>query len=71
MFPKNEGATDRDVRAIAGAMLLYLAIFQLPSPWNFAVGAVALVLFFTAAVGFCPLYAVLRINTSEPKSSKH
>lgn len=70
MLPKNEGATDRDVRAIVAAMLMYLAVFQLPGVWSFVVGAVALVLFLTAVVGFCPLYVALRINTREPKSSK-
>jgi Protein of unknown function (DUF2892) len=67
MFSRNEGNRDRDLRMLAGAVLIYLAVFVIPSPLNFAVGAVALVLFATAATGFCPLYRVAGISTCSPK----
>lgn len=49
---------------------MYLAVFQTPGPWSFAVGAVAVALFVTAAVGFCPLYALFHINTCTPSEDK-
>lgn len=67
MFSRNEGSRDRDLRLLAGAVLMYLAVFVLPGPVNFAIGALALVLFATAATGFCPLYRLAGINTCAPK----
>jgi hypothetical protein len=67
MFSRNEGTRDRDLRVLAGAALMYLAVFVIPGLASFAVGAVALVLFATAASGFCPLYRIAGINTCSPK----
>lgn len=62
----NEGKLDRAIRAVLGVVLAVVA---------FVVGAgtvagivllvVAAVLIVTAAVGFCPLYALLRIRTNK------
>ena len=55
----NEGAIDRVLRVVVGAGILSLAFIGPQTPWAY-LGLVPLV---TGLVGFCPLYAVLGINT--------
>lgn len=60
----NEGTIDRIIRAVVGAAALLGAFAIGSGSVAFAlllvVGAILIV---TAAVGFCPLYRVLGINT--------
>jgi hypothetical protein len=68
MVTKNESSTDRDLRIVLGGVLMILAIFWLKGLFTVLVGLVALVLFVTAAVGFCPVYRVFGFSTTgEPK----
>ncbi len=61
---QNEGTADRFLRIIIGAMLLGLAAANIAAgPWLFASLAVGVILAVTGIVGFCPLYAVLRLST--------
>ncbi len=61
---KNEGTIDRFLRVIAAAGLLGLAAAGIPAaPWVYVSVAVAAILAITGLVGFCPLYAVLRLST--------
>jgi hypothetical protein len=60
----NESPADRIVRAVLGVVLAALAITGV------ATGALAIVAWVVAAialvtgvVGFCPLYAILRVST--------
>ena len=55
---KNVGGLDRIFRGIAGAALLAWGVMA--QNWWGAVGAVLL---FTAAVSWCPPYALLGIST--------
>ena len=55
----NEGAIDRVLRVVVGAGILSLAFIGPQTPWAY-LGLVPLV---TGLVGFCPLYAMLGINT--------
>lgn len=55
----NEGAIDRVLRVVVGAGILSLAFIGPQTPWAY-LGAIPLL---TGLVGFCPLYAVLGINT--------
>ena len=59
MSLKNEGTIDRALRVILGLVVLSLVFFGPQTAWGW-VGLVPLV---TGLVGFCPLYAVLGINT--------
>ena len=59
----NEGTADRVLRVIAGIALLLLAIFVVQGGWGIALGVVGGVLLLTGAIGFCPLYALLGVNT--------
>jgi hypothetical protein len=62
----NQGAVDRVLRVLVGIAILSLAFVGPKTPWAY-LGIVPLL---TGIVGFCPLYAILGINTcgvSRPK----
>lgn len=63
MFAKNMGNADRAIRAIVGIVLLILAFTSLAGTWAWVAGIVGAVLLATAAMGSCPPYALLGINT--------
>lgn len=66
----NEGNTDRVVRAILGIGLVALWILGVTQGvLAIILGVVGAVLVITAAVGFCPLYALLGLNTCPVKRS--
>lgn len=56
---KNEGTLDRALRVVAGLALIGLAVTERIGPWGY-VGVVPLI---TGAIGMCPLYTMLGINT--------
>jgi hypothetical protein len=55
----NEGNLDRVLRVVAGLMLIGLAATGKVGLWGY-IGVVPLL---TGAVGFCPLYTMLGLNT--------
>jgi len=55
----NEGTLDRVLRVVAGLALIGLAATGTVGPWGY-IGVVPLL---TGAVGFCPVYTMLGINT--------
>lgn len=55
---KNIGSLDRTLRVIAGLCIIAAGVIF--NSWWGAVGAVPLL---TAAIGWCPLYTPLGINT--------
>jgi hypothetical protein len=60
----NESTADRIVRIVAGIVLAALAVTgTVTAPLAFLVWIVAAIALVTGAIGFCPLYAVLRIGT--------
>jgi hypothetical protein len=63
MFPQNEGALDRIIRVVAGVGLGIVVFMLLTGVWQIVAGVVAAILLVTGLVGFCPLYALLRIDT--------
>jgi hypothetical protein len=64
----NESTIDRIIRVIVGIVLLALGLFGVVSGalmWVFyVVGAILLV---TGIIGFCPLYALLKLSTVKNK----
>ena len=60
----NEGMIDRALRVAAGIGILSLAFVGPQTPW----GYFGLVPLLTGLVGFCPLYAILGINTCPVKA---
>lgn len=63
MFPQNEGVLDRIMRFAIGAILGVLVFTTLTGVWQIVVAIVAAILLVTGLVGFCPLYALLRLDT--------
>ncbi len=63
MFTVNEGALDRIVRVGLGLALLLVALLALSGVWQLVAGGAGLILLITGAVGFCPLYSILRVST--------
>ena len=55
----NEGVIDRSLRVVAGLVLMGLAVTGTVGLWGY-IGIIPLV---TGAVGMCPLYSLLGINT--------
>lgn len=68
MFKKNVGTTDRAIRAIVGIVLLGLAFASLSGTLAWVAGIIGVVMLGTAALGTCPPYALLGINTCKLKS---
>ncbi len=66
MFKTNEGSPDRAIRALFGAVILSLVFIGPQTPW----GWLGLIPLGTAAMGWCPLYSLLGINTCGVKSAK-
>jgi hypothetical protein len=62
---KNVGNLDRIVRAVAGLGLLGFAVLS-DSPAH-AWGYLGVVPLLTAAIGSCPLYSLIGINTCPAK----
>ncbi len=62
---KNESSWDRIVRVVGGVVLIGLGLGGvISSPWGWVAAAVGGVFLVTGIVGFCPIYAVLRLRTN-------
>jgi hypothetical protein len=59
----NESNTDRIIRAVAGVIVLYLGFGVLGGTLAIVADVVGVILVATAAIGFCPLYALLKFST--------
>ena len=62
-LPSNVGKIDAIIRLIVGIVLIGV-IFVVESPWRW-LGLIGLIPIITALFGFCPLWQLLGINTSE------
>jgi hypothetical protein len=59
----NEGFVDRAVRAAAGTALLIVGFGVVQGIGGAVIGIVGIVPLVTGMTGYCPLYAVLGIDT--------
>ena len=65
----NVGGIDKVARIALGVILLsLLVLLEGNARW---LGLIGLVPLLTALVGYCPLYAVLGVNTCAVKSAAH
>jgi uncharacterized membrane protein YjjP (DUF1212 family) len=63
-FEINEAPIDRAIRVVLGIALAAVAIGGVVSaPLLYGVWVVAAIALITGIVGFCPLYALLRVST--------
>ena len=63
MFKANVGTADRIVRILAGVVLLSLVFVGPETPW----GWLGIVPLLTGVINFCPLYALIGLNTRSAK----
>lgn len=66
MFAKNMGQTDRLIRAIVGVVAIIL-FFTLAGGLKWLALVVGIVMLATSAMGSCPPYQILGINTCKTK----
>jgi len=62
----NVGSADRFVRALIGLVLIavpFTPFLEAAGAWKYVSAAAGLVLIGTAALRFCPLYAVFGVST--------
>lgn len=62
----NEGTVDRILRVVVGIAILSLAFVGPQTPWAY----LGLVPLLTGIIGFCPLYAILGVNTCGAPKAK-
>ena len=61
---RNESTADRVVRlAVAVAVFAVALTGVVAAPWTYVLGAIAVVLAFTAITGFCAIYALFGLST--------
>jgi hypothetical protein len=66
---KNVGMTDRVIRIVIGIVLIVVFLMKfIPSPWSYLVALIGLIALVTGAVGTCPLYSILGMNTAGKKA---
>jgi hypothetical protein len=63
MFKPNVGTVDRVVRILFGIVLLSLVFVGPKTPW----GWLGIVPLLTGVINFCPLYALIGLNTRSAK----
>ena len=60
----NEAPIDRVIRIVLGIALAGVALAgAVTAPWLYVAWVVAALALVTGIVGFCPLYALLRVST--------
>jgi uncharacterized membrane protein len=62
----NESGLDRIIRGVIGIIILTLSLTgSVTGVWGIVLDVLGAVLLITAAIGFCPLYALLKIKTNK------
>ena len=59
----NESNLDRVIRAVIGVALLYLGFAVFSGALGIVLGVVGAILLLTGAIGFCPIYFLLKLST--------
>ena len=63
MFKQNIGTVDRAIRALAGLVLIALAVFGQGMAW----GWIGIIPLATSVVSYCPAYSIIGLNTCNSK----
>ncbi|MCZ7399377.1 MAG: DUF2892 domain-containing protein [Candidatus Methanoperedens sp.] len=62
---KNAGTIDRIIRVVIGIVLLYaVATGMVQGIVMYVAGLLGIMMLVTAALAYCPLYPVMKINTA-------
>lgn len=67
MFSQNEGKTERMIRVVVGLILIGLFFAGTVGAFGWVLLIVGIVLLVTGAMGTCPAYSLLGINTCKVK----
>lgn len=68
MFTTNESTLDRIIRVALGILLLMLGWMNVvPGTLGIVVRYLGFVPLLTGLLGFCPIYALLKIRTNSPR----
>lgn len=67
---RNEGTVDRAVRVVVGVALLVIGFAAVGGTAGTIIGIVGLVPLLTGLVGWCPLYSVFGIRTTEAAETR-
>lgn len=59
----NVGKVDRIIRAVVGVLLIVVPFLSAGSAISGLLVLIGIVLVVTSAIGFCPLYTALKLNT--------
>jgi hypothetical protein len=65
-FSRNVGQWDQGLRALAGALITWLAWFEGNDRWVI----IGVIILFTSVLRFCPSYALFRFNTLKSAKSR-
>lgn len=60
----NEGSIDRVARLVVAGVLIGIGLGVVRGPGGIAMAAISVIPLLTGLSGFCPLYAVFRLDTS-------
>jgi uncharacterized membrane protein len=64
IMSKNMGTIDRSIRLTLAAVVVILYLTGVISGvWAIILGALAVIFVVTSSIGFCPLYAPLKLST--------
>ncbi|MDA8073686.1 MAG: DUF2892 domain-containing protein [Actinomycetota bacterium] len=67
---KNMGTTDRALRVVVAAgAVAGSGVLGFTTAWGIVLLAVAAVMVLTSASGYCPIYSVLRIQTTGARNT--
>lgn len=67
----NVGGVERSIRIIVGLALVAIAAFAaLPTGWMIAFYVIGGVMLVTGAIGFCPAWSLMGINTCAITTTK-
>ena len=65
---KNVGGIDRVLRLIIGVVLVIVGPLLFCGVWSWVLTIIGVVLLLTAAIGYCPPYAIFGISTCKVKT---
>ncbi|GAB4569518.1 MAG: hypothetical protein Kow0047_22800 [Anaerolineae bacterium] len=66
MFTANESTWDRIIRVVIGLILMYVGFGPtLTGAVGIIVGIIGLILLVTGAIGWCPIYSLLKFGTKK------
>ncbi len=70
MIKQNEGNLDKNIRKVAGVLLIILGLTVFTGTLKIIALVLGTVILITGLIGYCALYSILGINTCNIKNDK-